>query len=83
MRLAILFICHRASVFGDELALLETARPWHEREADEVVNDEADITDSADIDMMGFDGEIHATTEQTIEQVDSSFALVMMENHNA
>ena len=53
-----------------ELAILETAQPRHNLETNEMAKGEAHIAYPAGIDIVGFDGEIAAMIEQSIEDID-------------
>ena len=61
----------RWRVAGEEiqLAILETAQARHKLETDEVAEGETHIADPAGIDIVGFDSEIAAVIEQTVEDV--------------
>ena len=53
-----------------EPAILEATQPGHELEPDKMAESETHVADPAGVDIMGFDGEIAAMIEQTVENVD-------------
>ncbi len=53
-----------------EPAILKAAQPGHELETDKMTKSETHVADPAGVDIMGFDGEIAAMIQQTVENVD-------------
>lgn len=53
-----------------ESSVLEAAQAWHELEAEQMAECKAHVADAAGIDVVGFDGEIAAVIEQTVQNMD-------------